>query len=67
MESVLIGEMLLMAYAVSNMHPTVDISAQGVRCLTHFGFTNHLTEHECPSDKVYKACGSSVEPTCNDR
>lgn len=28
---------------------------------------NHLTEHKCPSNKVYKACGPSVEPTCDDR
>lgn len=30
-------------------------------------FSMYITEHKCPSDKVYMACGSTVEPTCNER
>lgn len=30
-------------------------------------FSMYITEHKCPSDKVYMACGSPVEPTCNQR
>uniref|UniRef100_A0A3Q3A165 Intestinal mucin-like protein n=1 Tax=Kryptolebias marmoratus TaxID=37003 RepID=A0A3Q3A165_KRYMA len=41
-------------------------SAAGV-CIDWRNATGGLCEHRCPSDKVYLACGPSVEPTCNDR
>ncbi|KAM8763409.1 mucin-5B-like [Acanthopagrus schlegelii] len=36
-------------------------------CIDWRNATNGLCEHKCPSNKVYKACGPSVEPTCDDR
>ncbi|XP_037549257.1 mucin-5AC [Nematolebias whitei] len=36
-------------------------------CIDWRSATNGLCEHKCPSNKVYLACGPSVEPTCNDR
>uniref|UniRef100_A0A3Q1I2V8 Uncharacterized protein n=1 Tax=Anabas testudineus TaxID=64144 RepID=A0A3Q1I2V8_ANATE len=36
-------------------------------CINWRNATNGQCEHKCPSNKVYMACGSPVEPTCNDR
>lgn len=36
-------------------------------CIDWRNSTNGQCEHKCPSGKVYKACGPSVEPTCNKR
>uniref|UniRef100_A0A671UAZ1 VWFD domain-containing protein n=1 Tax=Sparus aurata TaxID=8175 RepID=A0A671UAZ1_SPAAU len=36
-------------------------------CINWRNATNGQCEHKCPSNKVYKACGPSVEPTCDDR
>uniref|UniRef100_A0A3Q0S162 VWFD domain-containing protein n=1 Tax=Amphilophus citrinellus TaxID=61819 RepID=A0A3Q0S162_AMPCI len=36
-------------------------------CVDWRNATNGLCEPKCPSNKVYVACGPSVEPTCNDR
>ncbi|KAK1891708.1 Mucin-5AC, partial [Dissostichus eleginoides] len=41
-------------------------SNEGV-CIDWRNATNGRCEHTCPKNKVYKACGTSVEPTCNDR
>ncbi|XP_029318688.1 intestinal mucin-like protein, partial [Cottoperca gobio] len=43
-----------------------ECSNAGV-CIDWRNETNGLCEHKCPSNKVYEACGSTVEPTCNDR
>uniref|UniRef100_UPI0037E7E5E0 mucin-2-like n=1 Tax=Semicossyphus pulcher TaxID=241346 RepID=UPI0037E7E5E0 len=43
-----------------------ECSKEGV-CIDWRNATNGQCEHKCPSNKVYKACGPSVEPTCNDR
>ncbi|KAI9517758.1 hypothetical protein NQZ68_000926 [Dissostichus eleginoides] len=40
-------------------------SNEGV-CIDWRNATNGRCEHTCPKNKVYKACGTSVEPTCND-
>ncbi|XP_026148875.2 intestinal mucin-like protein, partial [Mastacembelus armatus] len=36
-------------------------------CIDWRDATNGQCEHKCPSNKVYMACGPSVEPTCNNR
>uniref|UniRef100_UPI0037E952F8 mucin-2-like n=1 Tax=Semicossyphus pulcher TaxID=241346 RepID=UPI0037E952F8 len=43
-----------------------ECSKEGV-CIDWRNATNGQCERKCPSNKVYKACGPSVEPTCNDR
>ncbi|KAI9546625.1 hypothetical protein NQZ68_024523 [Dissostichus eleginoides] len=43
-----------------------ECSNEGV-CIDWRNATNGRCEHTCPKNKVYKACGTSVEPTCNDR
>uniref|UniRef100_A0A3B5L9S0 VWFD domain-containing protein n=1 Tax=Xiphophorus couchianus TaxID=32473 RepID=A0A3B5L9S0_9TELE len=43
-----------------------ECSNAGV-CIDWRSDTNGLCEHRCPNNKVYMACGPSVEPTCNDR
>ncbi|KAK5874657.1 hypothetical protein PBY51_019585 [Eleginops maclovinus] len=43
-----------------------ECSNEGV-CIDWRNATNGRCEQTCPSNKVYKACGSSVEPTCNNR
>uniref|UniRef100_A0A3Q2TMI4 Intestinal mucin-like protein n=1 Tax=Fundulus heteroclitus TaxID=8078 RepID=A0A3Q2TMI4_FUNHE len=43
-----------------------ECSSAGV-CIDWRNATNGLCEHRCPSNKVYMACGPSVELTCNDR
>ncbi|TNM90496.1 hypothetical protein fugu_002785, partial [Takifugu bimaculatus] len=49
----------LAAYAVA--------CAEAGVCINWRNETNGQCEHLCPSDKVYMACGSTVEPTCNER
>lgn len=36
-------------------------------CLNWRNQTKGLCEHKCPGEKVYKACGPEVTPTCNNR
>ncbi|XP_074481538.1 mucin-5B-like [Sebastes fasciatus] len=36
-------------------------------CIDWRNETNGQCEHKCPSNKVYMACGATVEPTCNGR
>ncbi|KAM4743671.1 mucin-5B-like [Anableps anableps] len=36
-------------------------------CIDWRSDTSGLCEHRCPNNKVYMACGPSIEPTCNDR
>ncbi|KAK2919592.1 hypothetical protein Q8A73_001796 [Channa argus] len=43
-----------------------ECSNAGV-CVDWRNATNGQCEPKCPSNKVYIACGPSVEPTCNDR
>uniref|UniRef100_A0AAQ5X993 Uncharacterized protein n=1 Tax=Amphiprion ocellaris TaxID=80972 RepID=A0AAQ5X993_AMPOC len=43
-----------------------ECSNAGV-CVDWRNATNGLCEHKCPSNKVYMACGPSVEPTCSSR
>ncbi|XP_014909561.1 intestinal mucin-like protein [Poecilia latipinna] len=43
-----------------------ECSNAGV-CIDWRSDTNGLCDHRCPNNKVYMACGPSVEPTCNDR
>uniref|UniRef100_A0A3Q2DBP3 VWFD domain-containing protein n=1 Tax=Cyprinodon variegatus TaxID=28743 RepID=A0A3Q2DBP3_CYPVA len=43
-----------------------ECSSVGV-CIDWRNSTGGLCEHRCPSNKIYMACGPSVEPTCNDR
>ncbi|MEQ2305915.1 hypothetical protein AMECASPLE_002893 [Ameca splendens] len=43
-----------------------ECSNAGV-CIDWRNATNGLCEHRCSSNKVYIACGPSIEPTCNDR
>uniref|UniRef100_UPI0037E7A551 mucin-2-like n=1 Tax=Semicossyphus pulcher TaxID=241346 RepID=UPI0037E7A551 len=42
-----------------------ECAKEGV-CIDWRNATNGQCEHKCPSNKVYKACGPSVESTCND-
>uniref|UniRef100_A0A4W5Q4W5 VWF/SSPO/Zonadhesin-like cysteine-rich domain-containing protein n=1 Tax=Hucho hucho TaxID=62062 RepID=A0A4W5Q4W5_9TELE len=41
-------------------------AAAGV-CINWRNSTNGRCELRCPKTKVYKACGSSIQPTCNSR
>uniref|UniRef100_A0A3Q1H9I4 VWFD domain-containing protein n=1 Tax=Acanthochromis polyacanthus TaxID=80966 RepID=A0A3Q1H9I4_9TELE len=43
-----------------------ECSNAGV-CVDWRNATNGLCEHKCPGNKVYMACGPSVEPTCSSR
>uniref|UniRef100_A0A3Q3WXU3 VWFD domain-containing protein n=1 Tax=Mola mola TaxID=94237 RepID=A0A3Q3WXU3_MOLML len=43
-----------------------ECSKEGV-CIDWRNTTNGLCEYKCQSNKVYKACGPSVERTCNNR
>ncbi|XP_078112237.1 LOW QUALITY PROTEIN: mucin-5B-like [Sander vitreus] len=43
-----------------------DCSNAGV-CIDWRTATNGQCEHTCPNNKVYMACGPTVEPTCNER
>ncbi|KAF7657850.1 hypothetical protein LDENG_00021160, partial [Lucifuga dentata] len=43
-----------------------ECSNEGI-CIDWRNATNGQCEHKCPVDKVYKACGPAVEPTCDDR
>ncbi|XP_059209679.1 intestinal mucin-like protein [Centropristis striata] len=43
-----------------------ECSNAGV-CIDWRNATNGQCEHKCPTNKVYKACGPTVEPTCNNR
>uniref|UniRef100_A0A8C9X2I3 VWFD domain-containing protein n=1 Tax=Sander lucioperca TaxID=283035 RepID=A0A8C9X2I3_SANLU len=43
-----------------------DCSNAGV-CIDWRTATNGQCEHTCPNNKVYRACGPTVEPTCNER
>eukprot|EP00066_Takifugu_rubripes_P016639 XP_011605905.1 PREDICTED: intestinal mucin-like protein [Takifugu rubripes] len=52
-----IGCSSLEAYAVKCAEASV--------CLPWRNATNGLCEYKCPQNKVYKACGPSVEQTCN--
>uniref|UniRef100_A0A8C5NAB7 Intestinal mucin-like protein n=1 Tax=Gouania willdenowi TaxID=441366 RepID=A0A8C5NAB7_GOUWI len=36
-------------------------------CIDWRNSTNGLCEHKCPDNKEYRACGPTVEPTCNNR
>ncbi|XP_034729848.1 intestinal mucin-like protein [Etheostoma cragini] len=43
-----------------------DCSNAGV-CIDWRSATNGQCERTCPNNKVYMACGPTVEPTCNER
>ncbi|XP_034144021.1 mucin-2 [Esox lucius] len=36
-------------------------------CIDWRGSTNGLCAYKCPKPKVYKACGTAIQPTCNSR
>ncbi|KAK2853379.1 hypothetical protein Q5P01_006040 [Channa striata] len=42
-----------------------DACAQAGICVDWRSATHGLCDHNCPSPKVYKACGPLVEPTCD--
>uniref|UniRef100_A0A8C9X5Y8 Mucin 5f n=1 Tax=Sander lucioperca TaxID=283035 RepID=A0A8C9X5Y8_SANLU len=49
----------------TSLQTYADFCAESGLCIDWRSATDGLCEYKCPSPKVYRGCGSQVEPTCD--
>ncbi|KAA8591407.1 hypothetical protein FQN60_002350, partial [Etheostoma spectabile] len=49
----------------TSLQTYADACAESGLCIDWRNATDGLCEYDCPSPKVYRACGPQVEPTCD--